>query len=271
MLVVGVTGKTGGRVAAELERRGVPVRGVSRTSAIPFDWDDPHTWPVVLRGVGAAYLATPTVPDLAAAQATAFVSAAVDAGVRRVVLLSGRSATAGSKRMLTLERAVRDSDADWTILRPSVFDQNFSEGNLRDSVRSGVIRQVSTGAAKIDFIDVADVAEVAATALTTDGHLGKTYELSGPRALSYAEAAATIASVTGRDIEVVEVEPTQWAADALAAGVPPEAVEWSLEAADGVRNGFYATPFDDAARILGREPRSFKSFVHAAAAAGAWD
>ncbi|GLY68255.1 NAD(P)H-binding protein [Amycolatopsis taiwanensis] len=265
VLVLGATGKTGRLVASLLRQRGDRVRAVSRSSATRFDWDDERTWAPALAGIGSVYLATPTVPDLAVDAVRAFVPRAVRSGVRRLVLLSGRSARAGSKRMLALEEPVRSSGVAWTILRPSVFNQNFAEGRLRDAVRAGTLRQIATGHAPIDFIDVADIAEVAVAALTADGHGGQTYELSGPRALSYADAMAVIADETGRAIEVVEVDPAEWAAGALAAGTSQDAVAWSLEAATGVRDCFYATPFDDVRRVLGRAPRAFEDFVREAA------
>ncbi|WP_026922701.1 hypothetical protein [Glycomyces arizonensis] len=270
ILVVGATGKTGRRVVEGLRRLGERPRAASRSGAVRFDWYDPSGWRAALDGVDRVYIAPPTVPDLAAKQVAAFARLAVDNGVRKLVLLSGRSARAGSERMLALERAVRVPGAEGIVLRPSVFDQNFSEGNLRQSVIGGTIRLVATGNAAVDFIDAADIADVAVALLTAEARHEPVYELSGPAAMSYVDAAALISKATGMDLRVVEVEPEAWAAAALAKGAPADAVDWSLEAADGVRAGFYATPFTGVQDVLGRAPVTFDAFVRAAAAAGAW-
>jgi uncharacterized protein YbjT (DUF2867 family) len=91
-LVIGGNGKTGGRVANRLEMRGIEVRRASRSSEIPFDWEDRSTWAPALRGAAAAYVTY--YPDLAVPGAADAIdelaSLAVAAGLRRLVLLSGR-------------------------------------------------------------------------------------------------------------------------------------------------------------------------------------
>src|SRR5262245_17497794 len=120
-LVVGGTGKTGRRVADRLEARGVAVRAGSRSSEPRFDWDDRATWGPALAGVDAAYVTF--APDLAFPGAAeivgAFAKQAVESGVRRLVLLSGR----GEEGARRAEQAVEASGAEWTILRASWFCQ----------------------------------------------------------------------------------------------------------------------------------------------------
>src|SRR5689334_18486164 len=127
-LVLGATGKSGRRVAARLRVQGVPVRAVSRRSDIPFDWAAPASWHAALTGVTSAYVVAPSVPG----PVHEFVSRAAAAGVRHLVLLSGRGAddwgdsTFGCD-MRDAEDAVRASSLSWTILRPNNFAQNFDE------------------------------------------------------------------------------------------------------------------------------------------------
>jgi uncharacterized protein YbjT (DUF2867 family) len=125
-LVLGGTGKTGRRVAKRLKARGLPVRIGSRTAEPRFDWNDAATWAPVLQGVGAVYITYQ--PDLAVPGAVetvrSFTEAALEAGVRRMVLLSGR----GEDEAQRAEQALQDIDADWTIVRATWFAQNFSEG-----------------------------------------------------------------------------------------------------------------------------------------------
>ena len=94
ILIIGSTGKTGRRVVDRLQARGRSVRHGSRRSAIPFDWEQPATWPAALAGISVAYVAYS--PDLAVPSAyqviESFVQAATAAGLQRVVLLSERNA-----------------------------------------------------------------------------------------------------------------------------------------------------------------------------------
>jgi uncharacterized protein YbjT (DUF2867 family) len=125
-LVVGGTGKTGRRVLERLEARGVPVRSGSRSGEPPFDWDDRATWAPALHGTTAAYVSF--FPDLAVPGAAdtvgAFARLAVQSGVRRLVLLSGR----GEEEAQRAEQLAQDAGAEWTVVRCSWFSQNSSEG-----------------------------------------------------------------------------------------------------------------------------------------------
>lgn len=186
-LVLGGTGKTGRRIVHRLITRGLPVRAGSRSGEPPFDWDDQSTWAPALRDVTAAYLAY--YPDLvmpgAAPAIRAFAARAVESGVRRLVLLSGR----GEEETHASEQAIRESGADWTILRASWFAQNFSEGFLLGPVLTGEIALLAWDVSE-PFADAEDIADVTVAALTADGHAGHTYELTGPRLLTFGDAAA---------------------------------------------------------------------------------
>ena len=118
-LVTGGTGKTGRRVVERLTARGLPVRVGSRSGEPPFDWDDQSTWAPAMQGVGSAYITY--YPDLAIPGAADAVSSladvALEQGVRRLVLLSGR----GEQEAERAERALQDTDADWTIVRCAWF------------------------------------------------------------------------------------------------------------------------------------------------------
>ena len=90
-LVLGGTGKTGRRVVARLAARGLPVRVGSRSGEPPFDWGDPSTWTPVLQGMRAAYIPYPDVVVPEATKVTrAFAELAIEHGVTRLVLLTGR-------------------------------------------------------------------------------------------------------------------------------------------------------------------------------------
>jgi uncharacterized protein YbjT (DUF2867 family) len=266
-LVLGGNGKTGSRVAARLREFGRPVRIGSRTGDPRFDWADDTTWAPALRGVESAYISY--YPDVsfpgAAERVGAFAKTAVTSGARRLVLLSGR----GEPDAEPTEQAVRDSGAEWTILRSSWFAQNFSEHFLLEPVLEGVIALPAADIAE-PFIDVTDVADVAVAALTRDGHAGKVYELTGPRLLTFAAVAAELARATGRDVRYVPITSAEYAEAAARAGVPPEEIEPLTDLFIRVLDGHNAYLSDDVERVLGRRPRDFADYAHDTAATGIW-
>jgi uncharacterized protein YbjT (DUF2867 family) len=267
-LVISSTGKTGSRVAERLEARGIPTRAGSRSADPPFDWEDRDTWAAALDGAGAAYVSY--YPDIAMPGAvdaiTAFAETALEQGVRRLVLLSGR----GEEEAQRAERAVRESGADWTIVRCGWFSQNFSEGFFADGIAAGEMVLPATSVPE-PFVDVEDIADVATKALAEDGHEGQVYELTGPRMLTFEEAVGEIASVTGREIRYVPVTLEEYAAGAAEQGVPTELVEFLTYLFGEVLDGRNANLTDGVQRALGREPRDFSDFVRETAAAGVWD
>ena len=266
-LVLGGNGKTGSRVAARLRELGRPVRIGSRTGDPRFDWADHTTWASALRGVESAYISY--YPDVsfpgAAERLGAFARTAMTSGARRLVLLSGR----GEPDAEPSEQAVRDSGAEWTILRSSWFAQNFSEHFLLEPVLEGVIALPAANIAE-PFIDVTDVADVAVAALTRDGHAGKVYELTGPRLLTFAAVAAELARATGRDVRYVPITSAEYAEAAARAGVPPEEIEPLTDLFIRVLDGHNAYLSDDVERVLGRRPRDFADYAHDTAATGIW-
>jgi len=268
ILVIGASGKTGRRIVQRLADKGHTARQGSRRSDTPFDWDNQGTWEAVLEGVTAAYISY--APDLAipgAADAVrAFVERAVEHGVRRLVLLSGR----GEAEAQRCERLIQRTDVEWTVVRASWFNQNFSEGAFLDMVLGGEIA-LPAGAIAEPFVDADDIAEVAVAALTEDGHGGRIYELTGPRLLTFAEAVDEIAGATGRAIRYVRISPEDFAAGVAEAGLP-EDIAWLLEYLFAtVLDGRNARLCDGVQQALGREPADFSEYVRRTAATGVWN
>jgi uncharacterized protein YbjT (DUF2867 family) len=267
-LVIGGTGKTGRRIVTRLRERGLPVRSASRSSEPSFDWEDQATWGPALRGATSAYVSF--YPDLAVPGAPEAIAAlageALSAGVKRLVLLSGR----GEEEAERAERALQASGADWTIVRCSWFAQNFSEDYLLESVLAG---EVALPVADIPepFVDVDDIADVAVAALTEDGHSGQLYELTGPRLLTFAEAVAEVGRATGRDLRFIPVAIDDYEAVLAAHGVPGDVAGLLRYLFTEVLDGRNATLTDGVQRALGREPRDFADYARDAAATGVWD
>jgi uncharacterized protein YbjT (DUF2867 family) len=267
-LVVGGTGKTGRRVAAGLQARGIPVRLGSRGARPAFDWDDRTTWIAAVRGARAAYVSY--FPDLAvrgAADAVGSLAALAAAeGVERLVLLSGR----GEAEAQHAEEVVRAAGVPATIVRASWFFQNFSESFLLDMVRAGTIALPVAATVPEPFVDADDIAAVAVAALTEDGHAGALYEVTGPRLLTFAEAAAEIGEATGRDVRFAEVPMDAWTAELAAAGVGRDEIGLLAYLFGEVLDGRNAHLTDGVQRALGRPPRDFARFAAQAAATGVW-
>lgn len=262
-LVLGGTGKTGRRVVERLKARDLPVRIGSRSGEPPFEWEDQTTWTPVLQGVDAVYITY--FPDLAFPGAldtiSAFSHLAVRNGVKRLVLLSGR----GEEEAQACEQAVRNSGAQWTIVRSSWFNQNFSESFMLELVLSGEIA-LPAGDAAEPFVDADDIADVAVAALIDDRHAGQVYELSGPRLLNFADVAAEISKATNRDVRYVPLTTQEYTAVLRENGLPIEFVELFTKVLDG-RNAHLT---DGVQRALGREPRDFSDYARDTADTGIW-
>jgi uncharacterized protein YbjT (DUF2867 family) len=267
ILVLGGTGKTGRRIVERLTARGLPVRIGSRSGEPRFDWDDRSTWGPVLDGVGAAYVAHYWDAMPGAAQTLgAFADLAVERGVRRLVLLSGR----GEEEAGRAERAVRDSGAELTILRSTWFAQNFSEDYWQGLVQSNDVA-LPAGDIPEPFVDAGDITDVAVAALTDDRHVGELYELTGPRLLTFAEAVLEISRALGREIRYRPISIEDFAAAATEQGVPSEVVEMLTFIFGEVLDGRNAHLGDGVQRALGREPRDFSDYARDAAATGIWN
>jgi uncharacterized protein YbjT (DUF2867 family) len=266
-LITGATGKTGRRVADRLRASQRVVRAGSRSGQPAFDWEDRTTWPKALDGVDAVYLTY--YPDLAAPGAvdavTAFVAMAVAVRVRRLVLLSGR----GEPEAQRCEEVVAASGLEWTVVRASWFNQNFSENYFLDQVLAGHVA-LPAGPVSVPFVDADDIADVAAAALLEDRHVGQLYELTGPRPWTFEQAIGEIARVTGRDIRYEQVGFDAYAAMLEEAQVPADVAALILYLFREVlveRNG---SPADGVERALGRPSRRFEDYVRDVAATGVW-
>lgn len=268
ILVTGATGKTGRRVVEQLQALGRPVRIGSRSASPAFDWEDRSTWAAALDGAGSVYVSFQ--PDLAVPGAletvTAFFAQAVAAGVVKLVLLSGR----GEIEAEQAEDALKASGvADWTVLRASWFAQNFSESFFLEPILAGELA-LPVGEVAEPFIDVDDIAEIAVAALTQPGHSGKLYELTGPRALTFAQAAAEIGKAAGREIAFTPISPDDYRGEAAAAGAPEDVVELAIYLFTTVLDGRNTPVADGVRQALGRPARDFSDYVARTAAAGVW-
>jgi uncharacterized protein YbjT (DUF2867 family) len=270
VLVVGATGKTGSRVARLLESRGHDIRRASRSSDIVFDWTDRSTWAPALDGAGPVYLTYQ--PDLIVPGATddvaEFVRLADDAGIPRLVLLAGR----GEPEADAAARLVHAARAESTVLSCAWFDQNFTEGGFAPEIAAGSLT-LPVGDVGEPFIDADDIAEVAVAALldvTSDGdnpHAGRTYDLTGPRLLTFAEAADAFGRARGAVVAFTEVSPADYRDLLGQFDVPAAEIELLVELFGTLFDGRNAHVSDDVRRVLGRAPRDIVDVAVAGARA----
>ncbi|MBB6128385.1 NAD(P)H-binding protein [Mucilaginibacter lappiensis] len=267
ILVLGGTGKTGNRIVSKLQQMNWPVRIGSRNAAIPFDWNDQNTWAAVLQGIDSVYIAYQ--PDLAVPGATDTIrnltQLAVKSGVTYLVLLSGR----GEEEAQACEKIVMDAGADWTILRASWFCQNFSEGYLLDPILAGYV-SLPVGKVPEPFIDVDDIADVAVAALTTDGHAGQLYELTGPRLLTFRDAVQEIAAALKQPVQYQQISMDDYKAMMREYQIPDDYMWLISYLFTEVLDGRNASLADGVQRALGRKPTDFSEYIRKAIAAGMW-
>ncbi|MBB2148091.1 NAD(P)H-binding protein [Pedobacter gandavensis] len=267
ILVLGANGKTGSRVAKKLEALNLSVRKGSRTAQPKFDWEDQNTWAAALDGIKRVYITFQ--PDLAVKGAeaciAAFVETARKAGVQQLVLLSGRAEPEAQR----CEQIVMESGLNWTIVRASWFNQNFSESFLMEPIAAGYVALPVSGV-KEPFIDADDIADVVVAALTAEGHDRKIYEVTGPRLISFKEAIDEIAQATNRSIEYVELPLSDYISQMRAYQVPEASIELISylfrEVLDG-RNESMTTGVEEA---LGRKPKDFSQYVKDSIADQVW-
>ena len=266
-LVLASHGKTGKRVLRKLQDLGIDVRGASRSTAIPFDWENESTWKNALEGIGSIYavftpdLAVPGTPKVI----EDFVECAKTSAVEHIVLLSGR----GEWEAQECEKILTESGVKYTILRASWFNQNFSEGFFRDDVVRG-IAYVPIVKAREPFVDVEDIADVAVQCMLESRHQGKCYELTGPDLLSFHDCFKKISLASGLSIEVQEIPLAAYAKILEESGISEDAITLIRYLFSEVLDGRNESIRSDVTEILGRPALSFDRYAKNASLDKAW-
>jgi uncharacterized protein YbjT (DUF2867 family) len=276
ILVTGATGNVGSELVKILTERGVGFRAMVRSSEaaakfealagvelVVADFDDASSLERALRGVGRPFLLTSS-SEKAEAQQRSFVDAALGAGVEHIVKLSQLAADPGSPvRFLryhaAVENAIRDSGIGYTFLRPNLFMQGLLA--FRDSIVAEGKFFAAAGDARISAVDVRDIAAVAAAALTEDNHQGRTYDITGPQALTHAEMADRLSDALGRQIVFVDIPPEAMQQALLGVGLPPWQADGLIEDYAHYRRGEAAAVASGVTDATGSNPRSFSDFA----------
>ncbi|MFQ5866350.1 MAG: SDR family oxidoreductase [bacterium] len=268
ILVIGGTGKTGRRVVERLKARDIPVRIGSRAAEPPFDWENPETWAGALDGMDMVYITFQ--PDLAVPGARkaieTFTSQAVKSGIRKMVLLSGR----GEKEAELCEQVVMNAGADWTIVRASWFNQNFSEGFFLDPILAGHVA-LPKGEALVPFVDVDDIADIVVESLLDGKHNGQIYELTGPRQLTFKQVTEEISKVTGRDIQFSSITMDEYKAMLREYQVPEDYIWLINYLFTEVLVDKNSSVTNDIEKVLGRKAKDFSEYARETATTGIWN
>ena len=274
ILVTGATGTIGSTLIPLLAARGATVRALvratgrtkisdSRIQTAVGDFADPASLRVAVEGVDAVFLACGNVPEQVAYECTV-IDAAAQAGVRRIVKLSARGAAIGAPAAYwhwhgLIEQHLQASTVPAVLLQPGFLMTNLL--GAAEHVRRQGMLFAPAATARIAMIDPADVAAAAAVALTTDGHDGRTYVVTGPEAISYAQVAAHLSAATGRHVGFVDIPPEAAVPALIDAGLPPFAAEQVVTVFGELRRGVQATTTGTVNALTGRAARPFAAFA----------
>lgn len=269
ILVIGGTGKTGRKIVSRLQNLDHHVRVGSRSAAIPFDWQDQSTWERALDGIQKMYITFQ--PDLAVPGASDAIKAlsqlAQKNGIEKMVLLSGK----GEKEAEKCEQIIKQSGSDYTIIRASWFNQNFSESFFLDPILAGHVALPKSDAL-VPYVDTDDIADVAVEALLNDQHNGETYELTGPRLLTFPQVIDEISKATGRKIQYTPVTLEAYIAAMHEQQVPEDyiwLIGYLFKEVLGIEINSVVT--NDIEKILGRKAKDFSTYVAETVQTGVWN
>lgn len=267
ILVIGATGNVGRPLVKALLARGEAVKAASRNGkpvegaeGVGFDVADPMTFPHAFEDVDRAFVMLPSGYTEAKALLLPIIEAAATRGVK-VVLQSVLGVDADdSIPYRQAEIALEKSGVRWVVLRPNWFTDNFINYWKPGIDAAGVIA-VPAADGKSSFIDARDIADSAAAALTTDRFDGKAFNLTGPEALGYAEAAALISEAIGKPVAYQAVDDDTFVGILVGAGVPEVYARFLASIFYPVREGWTAVVTDDVRTLTGHPARQVAAWV----------
>jgi len=275
LLITGATGTIGSDVVRNVAQSGAAVRALVRNPEkaaslqiqgvewVKGDLGAPETLDAALAGVEKAFLLPPVHPDAVAHQKN-FVEAAKRSGVRHIVKLSSFGADPNTTMTFGRwhgegEKLIEQSGIAYTFLRPNSFMQNIL-ASVPTIQGQGMIFQPA-GDAKISHIDTRDIAAVAAKTLTDSGHEGKTYDLTGPEALTFFQVAEIFSAVLGKTVTYVPVPPEGARQGMIGAGLEEWRVNAILELFEIYRSGEGSEVTGTVRQITGKAPIAYRQFV----------
>lgn len=252
ILLTGATGNVGREVVRRLAAKSLAVRALTRNPAaaeklagvewVQGDFDDLDSLQRAMTGVDKVVLISPAHPDMAKHQSNV-TQAARSAGVKRIVKLSGLGAGPDAPIRLPrlhyeIEREIIASGIDYAFVRPNLFMQVLLGSAASIGAEGAIYAPAGEGA--ISFTDVRDIADVIVCAVTSDSHQNSVYEITGPAAFTYAQAAQVIGQAIGKPVRYVAVTPEMGRESMLSSGMDKWLVEAFLELFEIYRAGYGA-------------------------------
>ena len=272
-LVIGATGTVGSAVVHELVQRGIPVRAVSsRAAAAPAPPGTGVEWvradivsgdgmSEAFDGVSRAFVFAPPGHANQHELLIPLVAQAKRSGLEKVVLMTAFGANANPEAPLRIaELALEASGLNYNILRPNWFMQNFNQAWLPGILASGKVH-LPVGDAKASFIDTHDIGAVAARLLAEPGFDREAIDLTGPAALSVADAVAELSKAAGVTIGYESITPEAMRAALLGAGLPAAYADFLVLIMGFLAAGYNAAVTDGVRRVLGRDPIAFARYA----------
>jgi uncharacterized protein YbjT (DUF2867 family) len=284
ILVTGATGNNGQEIVGLLSRMGVPCRALVRTSekvgplanlpGVELAYGDfayPQSLAGALEGIDRALLISSADPKLPELQGN-FVAAAKRAGVRYVVKFSGAWAMGGAdlrewsfaRWHAEAEKILEDSGLAFTHLQPNQFMQVYLR--FQPTIAAQGKFFAACKESRVSPVDIRDIAAVAAAVLTGSGHEGKSYVITGPESLTYAEIADKLTEAIGKKVAYVDVPLEQARKTMVESGAPAWFVEGQMEQYEVRLKGYQAAVTTVVSEVAKKKPISFDQFArdHAA-------
>ncbi len=273
ILVIGATGNTGTQVIKALQAKGIrptaAVRDIDKAKKhlgedldyTYFDYLDSSTYPAALSGVDKMFFIAPP-PKKDPAIVRELVNAAKEAGVQFLLFQSGRtSGTYEGKPLYQIERDIEDSAMNYCIVRPAWYMQNFHTWTGTTLEDHEIC--LPTGSGKVAMIDLKDLGAAIAEILSSEGHHGKSYNLTGGEALDHEEVASIFTDVLGKKVFYSNPTAAAYVNRMVEKGWTKEAAEYCIWLFDRVKEGSEEVVSRDVNKLLGRAPRCFRTFAHA--------
>lgn len=266
ILVLGATGNVGQPLVRALLARGQHVKAASRSGTsvagaegVVFDYARPDTLNAAFDGVDRAYVMLPAGHVNSKELLLPVIQAAADRDVKVVLQTVFGVDADDSIPYRQVELALEQSGTPYVILRPNWFSDNF-HNFWKTGIDHGQIA-LPAGTGKSSFIDVRDIAESAAVALTTDRFDGQSFNLTGPEAISYADAAQLLSEVTGKPVRYVPIDDSAFVEALTGAGVARDYADFLASIFHPVREGWTAAVTDHVQTLTGHAPRSLATYA----------
>jgi uncharacterized protein YbjT (DUF2867 family) len=273
ILVASATGKVGREVVKQLQRSGVPFKAASSDlerareslgTDVPLalvQYDQPETFAPALEGVERLFFLHPVTKPGMLPTLTAFVDTAVAAGVKRIVFMAALGADLQPNDPINLlSQHIAKSGAEYAILYPNWFMQNFNTDNLRQINEKNEIR-LPSGDQPLSLIDVRDIAKVAVKLLRSDSPMKPAYTLTGSEAFTYKEVAEKLSAISGREIRHVSPTVEEELDVFKKHNVPQEIYDFMEWLFRDIERGYTSQITNDVFEVTGEQPITFDQYV----------